>query len=345
MSLQLMKERMDCRGNTPRKEMIRDGRNLLKEELEYDSSYSPTMYFCKYDKDICSDDKLGNLRIYGRKYSSLNGNYQEFLTTYDNPVKIGDYFHDTKDDTYWLVSESFDENDIHYRGKMIQCNYQIRWQLENGDIISRWANIVSASKYDVGENGNSTIILTSNNYTILIGFCEEGFELEGKRIFIDRKKIPKKVFKVTRYDDPLYNSGNCMGSLMSFVTDKTELDITKDNQDLRICDYHSSASTQPSTPPTTSDETIVSILGNTNLKIGYPRTYTAKFTDKDGNDIKRNFKWNLVSDFDVEQTIIDNKIKLRVSNEDCIGSSFLLQILDDNDNKLAETQIEVVGLM
>lgn len=343
MSLQLMKERINSRGNTPREEMIRDGQNLLKEELEHDSSYSPTMYFCKYEKDICNDDRLGNIRIYGRKYSSLNGNYQEFLTTYDNPVKIGDYFHDTKDNTYWLVSESFNENDIQYRGKMIQCNYQLRWQLSNGDIVSRWANIVSASKYDVGENGNSTIFLTSNNYTILIGFCEEGFELEEKRVFIDRKTVPTKVFKITRYDDPLYDAGAVVGSLMSFVTDKTELDISRDNQELRICDYNSSITPTPITPPSTKDEIVVSISGGDTLRIGRKKSWKVDFTDKDGNTISyTTFSWNVKSNFNVTKTVTDNTIQLFVDDDSLIDESFLLQILNDNGDVIGEKEISIV---
>lgn len=342
MSFQLMKERINSRGNTPREEMIRDGQNLLKEELEHDSSYSSTMYFCKYEKDVCNDDRLGNLRIYERKYSSLNGNYQEFLTTYDNPVKIGDYFHDTKDNTYWLVSESFNENDIQYRGKMIQCNYQLRWQLSNGDIVSRWANIVSASKYDVGENGNSTIFLTSNNYTILIGFCEEGFELEEKRVFIDRKSVPTKVFKITRYDDPLYDAGDTVGSLMSFVTDKTELDASRDNQELRICDYNSTPST-PTPPPLISDEIVVSISGSDTLRVGRKKSWKVDFTDKDGNAVNyTTFSWNVKADFNVAQTITDNTIQLFIDDDSQADESFLLQILSVDETVLFEKEISII---
>ena len=171
MSLRLMKERMKISGITPRDEMIRDGQNLLKEELEHDTSYSPTMYF--YDAENEKDDRLANFRVYGRKNSSLNGNYMNFLTTYDNPVKIGDYIHDTKDDTYWLVYTAFNVNDIEYTGKLIQCNYLLRWQLSDGKIVQRWTNIVRASKKDTGENGNSIITLSSNNSTILMGYCVE----------------------------------------------------------------------------------------------------------------------------------------------------------------------------
>lgn len=339
-----MKERIKHSGSTAREEMIIDGQNLLKEELEHDSSYSPTMYF--WNPVLGCDDRHAKVRIYKRKYSSLNGNYQNFLTTYDNPIKIGEYLHDTKDDTYWLIYNSFNVNDVHYEGKMIQCNYLLRWQLSNGEIINRWANIVSASKYDVGETGNSTLILSSNNYTVLIGYCEEGFELEGKRVFIDMKPTkPTKVFKITRSDDVLYNSGN-MGSLLSFIADKTEFNPNDDNQELRICDYNKNTTPLPPTPQPPDETTDLRcvITGNINLKNGYSRTYTVTFTDEDGNDVdwqNVDYKWKLVSDFDVKQTATDNKITVSINDENLIGGSFLVQIVI-GETVLSEVKINIV---
>ncbi len=343
MSLQLMKERVRHSGSTAREEIIIDGQNLLKEELEHDSSYSPTMYF--WNPVSGCDDRPAKVRIYKRKYSSLNGNYQNFLTTYDNPIKIGEYLHDTKDDTYWLIYNSFNVNDVHYEGKMIQCNYLLRWQLANGEIIERYSNIVSASKYDVGETGNSTLVLSSNNYTILIGYCEEGFELEGKRVFIDMKPTkPTKVFKITRSDDVLYNSGN-MGSLLSFIADKVEFNPNADNQELRICDYNS-ISPLPPTPQPPNETTVLrcAISGNASLKNGYKRPYSVKFTDKDENTINWeniNFKWNIVNDPGLITNAYENKIDILFDDEDSIGSSFLLQVIVEG-KILAESKITII---
>lgn len=344
MSLQLMKERVKHSGFTAREEMIIDGQNLLKEELEHDSSYSPTMYF--WNPVLCCDDRPAKVRIYKRKYSSLNGNYQSFLSTYDNPIKIGEYLHDTKDDTYWLIYNSFNVNNVHYEGKMIQCNYLLRWQLANGEIIERYSNIVSASKYDVGETGNSTLVLSSNNYTILIGYCEEGFELEGKRVFIDMKPTkPTKVFKITRSDDVLYNADG-IGSLLSFIADKVEFNPNADNQELRICDYNSTSPLppQPSEPNETTDLRCTIKGTYYTLRAMYKRNYTVTFTDKDGNEVDWNtvdYQWNVVADFPVKQTIVDNKITVSVGNEDLIGSSFLLQIII-NGSVLSEVKIDIV---
>lgn len=348
MSLQLMKERMKISGFTPREEMIRDGQNLLKEELEYDTSYSPTMYF--YDAENEKNDRLANFRVYGRKNSSLNGNYMNYLTTYDNPVKIGDYIHDAKDDTYWLVYTAFNVNDIEYTGKLIQCNYLLRWQLSDGKIIQRWANIVSASKYDTGENGNSIITLSSNNFTILMGYCDEALELEEKRVFIDIRKPPKKVFKITRGDDVLYNAGN-MGMLLSFIADKIEFNSKTDNQELGICNYVSPNTTTPPQPPNPNEmaDLYATISGTSNLRIGVTRNYTATLSDKDGNSVQwddTKYDWNVASDFDVKQTVTENKISLTVEDEDFIDSSFLLQVIKlDDGSVIAEIEINVVDIV
>lgn len=349
MSLRLMKERIKISGVSPRDEMIRDGQNLLKEELEHDTSYSPTMYF--YDAENEVDDRLANFRVYGRKNSSLNGNYMNYLTTYDNPVKIGDYIHDTKDDTYWLVYTAFNVNDIEYTGKLIQCNYLLRWQLSDGKIIQRWANIVSASKYDTGENGNSTIVLSSNNFTILMGYCDEALELEEKRVFIDIRKVPKKVFKITRGDDVLYNAGN-IGMLLSFIADKTEFNKETDNQELRLCDYIDSSSTTTPSEPITPDEMadlFATISGTTNLRIGVTRTYTATLSDSDGNAVQwdgTKYGWNVVSNFDVSKTVTENKISLTVEDDSLIGESFLLQVIKLDDNSvISEIEITVIDVM
>jgi len=349
MSLRLMKERVKHSGFTVREEMIIDGQNLLKEELEHDSSYSPTMFF--WNPVLGCDDRPAKVRIYNRKYSSLNGNYQNFLTTYDNPIKIGEYLHDTKDDTYWLIYNSFNVNDVHYEGKMIQCNYLLRWQLSSGKIIERYTNIVSASKYDVGESGNSTLQLSSNNYTILFGYCEEGFELEGKRVFIDMRHInPIKVFKITRSDDVLYNSGN-MGALLSFIADKDEFNPEFDNQELRICNYikpELSPSPVPQ-PPDEVKDLRCEISGSKNLKNGYTRTYTASLFNKEGNAVNWDdtlYNWNIQSDFDIEKIIAKNKIKIKVNDETLIGLSFSLQVISKTDNSIiAEDTISIIELI
>lgn len=165
----------------------------------------------------------------------------------------------------------------------------------------------------------------------MIGYCEEGFELEGKRVFIDLKPVePTKVFKMTRSDDVLYNSGN-IGMLLSFIADKTEFNSDTDNQELRICDYINPIHTLPPSPDFDIMNNLTAVIsGNINLRNEYKRTYEVNFTGKDNiyiNPRDVDFNWNIVSAFDVPHNIYDNKIDLSVDDEDLIGSSFFLQII------------------
>ena len=176
----------------------------------------------------------------------------------------------------------------------------------------------------------------------MIGYCEEGFDLEGKRVFIDMKPTnPTKVFKITRSDDVIYNASG-LGYLLSFIADKTEFNPEKDNQELKICDYINISSSDTPLPSysSSSDKTAVlinaTISGNKNLKIGFPRVYSVKFSDDNENEIdwrNINFRWNIVSDFNDKFTWKDNgnSIELLVDDEFLIDEKFKIQIKINNE--------------
>ena len=256
------------------------------------------------------------------------------------------------EDEYWIVDSRPGNNKIYEKATLKECQYKLRWQKDDGCIIERWANITSASKYDVGESKNNTIVLTSNNFTIIIPNDIDSTTIDGKRVFIDSSDIPKKVFKITRNDDVLFAHGSHGGTL-SLIADKVEFNKDTDNQELRICDYIDVSNPSTPLPPSENiDETTVlnaSISGNKNLKIGIPRTYTATLSDKDGESVDWDdtlYSWNIVSDFDVEETISGNKITLLVNEENFVGSSFLLQVIKlDDKTVIREIEITVVDIV
>ena len=262
-------------------------------------------------------------------------------------VKAGMYiFYENR---YWLITGYPSYNGIYEKAVMQLCQYKLRWQNTKGEIIERFGNFSSSSKYDMGETGNSTITLTSDNLMILLPNDDESLDLDGKRVFIDKRKVnPTKVYKITRTDSVLYDFGEEHGGILSFIADKTELNTTTDRQDLRLCDYIeiSDEDTTPTPPPENPDEMTdlrVVISGNKNLKVGFSRTYTATITDSDDNSVEWDdtYSWNVVSDFEVGQEIDDNTIKLLVEDEDCVDSLILLSVNKDGQT-VAELEVTVV---
>lgn len=265
-------------------------------------------------------------------------------------VKAGMYiFYENR---YWLITGYPSYNGIYEKAVMQLCQYKLRWQNSSGKIIERYGNFTSASKYDTGEKSNSTIILSTDNLTILLPNDDESLNLDGKRVFIDKRVVnPTKVYKITRTDSVLYDFGEEHGGILSFIADKTELNTTTDRQDLRLCDYieiddnTNTPSEAPTTPPENPNETTdlrAVISGNKNLKVGFSRTYTVKFTDENGNEIdESDWTWDVGADYIdvVEQN--GNEIELLIENEDYIGSSFVLSVVKDTVT-LAQIEITIV---
>lgn len=289
------------------------------------TSFSDSVGLCNADLSEC---KQIQCVIQGNTADTQLMSLQRTILVPIGTLHAGDYIY--FENEYWIVDGRPGNNKSYEKATLKVCQYKLRWQKDDGTIIERWANLTSASKYDVGESGNSVILLSSNNYTILIPHDEDGHTIEGKRVFIDTSNNPKKVFKITRNDDPLFLYGS-HGGVLSIIADKTELNTNTDRPDLRLCDYIEEPSTSTSPQPSESDKTTdltATISGNKELKVGFSRTYTVAFADKetgesvDSNEVK--FIWNIDAAFDVVQSAYDNKIEISVSDESLVGLSFLL---------------------
>ena len=81
------------------------------------------------------------------------------------------------------------------------------------------------------------------------------------------------------------------------------------------------------------------IIGKPELACGIRRKYTLKITDNAGNEADNvAFTWNVLAGFEVEQITSENQIMLCVDNEKVIGSTFVLQVIADN-NVMDEMEI------
>ena len=249
------------------------------------------------------------------------------------------------EDEYWIVDGRPGNNKSYEKATLKECQYKLRWQKDDGTIIERWVYLTSSSKYDVGENGNNTIVLTSNNYLITIPNDEDSMTLDGKRVFIDLSDIPEKVFKITRNDDVLFAHGSHGGTL-NLIADKTEFNKETDNQELRLCDYIDSSPPTPPSEPTTPDETEdlsakIKFKGSQELIIGGSyKTLTGSFVDKDGNTTSDIGVWRKPITIDelepyVDYKITDNILKIKILENDFADSGKVRITFSNSDGTVS----------
>lgn len=342
MSLQLMKERIKQSGVSLYDEQIKDAQDILADGFTDDVSCAKHIFFWIAGENPQKGEHV-YIKFYDRKYSSANGNMKSFLTHNNDKIEVGDYIYDEEENTYWICTESFHVDNIHYEGKFTQCNWCLKWQRSDGTILEYPCLDLNSTQYNSGESGNSTLKLGSAQHMEKVQANSDTISLSSpQRFYVSRdNSIP---YIITQNDTTAsnYGKGICNITVTQDVRRKD-----KDRPDLGICDY-----IDPSTPLPPSqqnpNETTVSInatiQGNKELKCGFSRSYTAALSDEDGNDVDWNdtvYGWNVISDFDVDQTMNGNEIELYVEDDSLIGESFLLQIVKLYDSAVI-TAIKII---
>lgn len=308
--------------------------DAFQEALTTDIATTVTIY--NYD---LSQSKNIRCIIQGNTGDTYLKSMERTVLVTIGTLKAGMYIY--FENCYWLVTGYPGNNGIYEKATLILCQYKLRWQDDFGKVIERYVNITSASKYDVGRSGNDVIMLASNNFTILAPEDDDTATLDGRRVFIDRDtKNPNKVFEITRSDDVLYLYGEDHGGMLSFIADRVEFNPEVDRPDLGLCDYKPMRPLPP--PPIDDTKLSAVIIGDNRLKNGFDRDFTVKFIDEGGCEKDyTDFKWNVVSTFKVNQAVNGNIINLLVDDENCIGSSFLLQVITGT-NIAAEISINII---
>lgn len=273
---------------------------------------------------------------------------------HEDKFNFGDYV--MWNNQIWLITLLDPDDKTWNRGYMYLCTVPLRWQNSEGKIIERYGYSEDFTKYSSGITGNNTITIGDNQYGLTLPIDSETKKLNrDMRFAIDFRDSEKPDIymltnrKVALNDNGYFGRGGTMILTMSYDAFNANEDkrvIMNDGQEAWICNYRDPSTPlppQPSTPDETTD-LYAAISGNTNLKVGFSRTYTVSFTDKSGNEVDWHdvdFRWNVASDFDsglIGQTVSGNTIKIFVNGEELLSSSFLLQIIINN-SVITELQI------
>lgn len=314
--------RTNLYGENSRQAKINDAKHILNLEFTNDPSYCDTMYLWIPGENP-HKDKHVDIRLFGRKYSSANGNTVQFEMQIGEAANIGNYYYNDETGQCWICTELFYVNEIHYAGKLTLCNWTLKWQTEDGRILEYPCQDINSTQYNSGESGDKTMTLGSAQHMATVQATPDTIALATpQRFFVSRDyKIP---FRVTQNDtvSNYYGNGLCRITLYQDELRK------EDNSELGICDYKEGLS--PTVPPGT-----FLIDGRRYLKVGYDSDYTVKFSEMPEEKIQ----WEVVSDFDVIQVINDNSINLKVIDEALVGKSFILRATAGSGSNELEIQV------
>lgn len=270
-------------------------------------------------------------RIFDRKITS-----NAVQTLICEVIEPSDYFDAGSilyyDNDYWLCTSSYVFHDNMYcKGEFYRCNYKLRWQKDNGEIVERWVVTQDASSYSSGVSGNKILNYGADQQMIWITCDPETVIMKrDKRFFIDNNTVNPTPYKLTRIDTTTRSDsgvGYCI-----WLLNESQYDDDKDNIKLMLCDY-----IQPETQPETSFE--VTYYGQPMVRIGGRNKSFTAVTDN-------QVTWSLNASTAVMQaltlTVDGNTCYVKCAfNEALIGSTF--KLIATAGGSPVETTINIDG--
>ena len=333
-------KRMSYSGGSLRNEYIYNTRELLNETFADDPSFMSDIYFWRLGLKEYQDESPIGIRLYGRTFSAANGITVKFQSLYNTPIIVGDVIYDAKEDEYLICTEAFNIDDINYKGKFTLCNWILKWQKKDGTILEYPCYDMNSTQYNSGEQSNRNFTIGSSQHMITLPSDENTVALSTpQRFYLDKNMDNPTSFIVTQNDTTSYNYGK--KGLVKVTVYETQNNSVTDRPDLGICDYiNMSAGSENA--GTTVKETCckaskaVIKYDTTIIKSGGDsQTFIGKFYDDMENEVANIVPhWETVCNFSDKLIVrkFDNKISIRIDDDDYIDEEFKL-VLSDNNNE------------
>ena len=242
-------------------------------------------------------------------------------------------------DAMWLMVSCDWDKEVYTYGKMQQCNYVLKWQNANADVIERWSVVLSASKYNNGEKYNNVIVVGSNQLMVYLPIDEETLKLRSdKRLMVDFNTESPKCYDVTRVDtvtmgydgtaEPRYDGKGCI----LLVLTETEINPDADRVDLMLCDY-----INPNDIPHPSPINIT-YSGAPSIRIGGRKTFTAETE----NEVVFSLVNSALLDGKLAMDQTGNKCVVKCANDSAlVGATFKVEVAGGGQR--SELLVDVIG--
>lgn len=340
--LERFNKKMNYCGGSLRNEMIKNHRELLGHTFEDDASSQLDIVMWELGRIDYDHSPTIQIRLYERAFSNANGLTVKFITPHHTPINVGDIIFDRKNKEYYICTESFNIDDIHWQGKFTYCNWILKWQKSTGEILQYPCYDINSTQYNSGEQSNQKFTIGSTQHMITLPCDENTIVLSTPRRFIlDKNTVNPTVFIVTQNDNTSYNYGK--HGLVRITLYEHVFNPETDRADLGICDYVDITQNQCMLE-VKNIKAVIECKTNVIKSGGSNRTFFGKFIDEYGNEINDiSYSWDIICDFiDVlDYEINGRQLVIGIDNDDYIDEEFKI-VFSDVDNKYSESILIVV---
>ena len=341
-------KKMILSGGTLRNENIKNSKELLKETFANDASLTLGIYLWELGLQSYDDKESIMIRLYKRSFSNANGVTIKFQTLIDTPIIVGDVLYDSISDEYLICTESFNIDGIHFQGKLTLCNWILKWQNKNGDILEYPCHDINSTQYNSGEQANKQFTIGSSQHMITLPCDENTVNLSSpQRFFLDKNTVNPTSFIVTQNDTTSYNYGK--KGLVKVTLYECAMNSMTDRIDLGICDYIDKDSIKTDNA---NDVFVSKSVISYNTKIiksgGDSQTFIGTFFDNNGNEVAEIVpKWEIICDFKnaLEVKPSGNQISIGIDNDNYVDEEFKLILSDTNGNYSSSLIITIESLL
>lgn len=347
-SLDRFRRKMSVSGNSLRDENIYNSKRLLEEVFYDDASLALGIYMWELGRKSYDDVTPVPIRLFKREFSAANGVRIRFQTLINSPIIVGDVLYDSKNDEYYLCTESFNIDDVHWQGRLTLCNWILKWQKKDGTILEYPCHDMNTTQYNSGEQSNRQFTIGSSQHMLTLPYDENTVILRSpQRFFLDRDRENPTAFIVTQNDTTSYYFGK--KGLVKVTVTECAIDWDKDNLELGICDYidddDSNSDTGEDNPVSKSvisyDTTVIKSGGSS-------QRFSARFFDENGNEVDSVIpKWGFICPFqdalDIEYQ--DNSVLIGIDDDRYIDEEFKLVLSDDRNQYPSSLIITVRSLI
>lgn len=343
--------KMRLSGGSLRNENIKNSKELLEETFADDPSFALGVYFWElglFGIDAYEDKESIKIRLYERKFSNANGWTVQFQTLIDTPVYSGDIVYDSMSDEYMICTESFNIDNVHWQGKFTLCNWILKWQDKNGDILEYPCHDINSTQYNSGEQSNYQFTIGSSQHMLTLPLDANTVVLKTpQRFFLDNDKINPTSFIVTQNDTTSYAYGK-KGLTKVTVTECANNNVT-DRVDIGVCDYVDKDEIKTDN----ADDSFISksvISYNTTIikSGGDSQVFVGKFFDNNGAEVDGVVcNWKIIGSFNNALNVEENgnQISIGIDDDSYVDEEFKLILSDANGDYQSSLIIKIESLL